>query len=358
MNQLEILRESLGQCDEIILDALIMRNRIVEDIMAYKEANGLQILQPEQEAKQKEWLEKRMEGRRHKDEVSDVFECIRTNSKRIQARKLFNYNIVLIGFMGAGKSTISDFLKNVFAMDVVEMDQIIAQRQGMSISDIFKEIQQAYKSIVSGEADRASYGGAGGYGTGSSQGYGGGYGSGGSYGPYGGSSYGGSSGGYGQYDDPFGGFGGFGPFGFGGYQRQNDYDPNDKDSRYFQAAKNYMNSGSYEEAKNVLNQIENHDAKWHYYSGVCNAGLGNQIRAMEMLKRAMELEPGNQEYRQAYESIKSGRQWYMDRGAGYGMDMPTGGKFCNNLCTICALMSCCMGGMPCVCCMPSGYGRS
>jgi len=59
MNQLEILRESLGQCDEIILDALIMRNRIVEDIMAYKEANELQILQPEQEAKQKEWLEKR-----------------------------------------------------------------------------------------------------------------------------------------------------------------------------------------------------------------------------------------------------------------------------------------------------------
>ena len=144
MNQLEILRESLGQCDEIILDALIMRNRIVEDIMAYKEANGLQILQPEQEAKQKEWLEKRMEGRRHKDEVSDVFECIRTNSKRIQARNLFDYNIVLIGFMGTGKSTISDFLKNVFAMDVVEMDQIIAQRQGMSISDIFETYGEQY----------------------------------------------------------------------------------------------------------------------------------------------------------------------------------------------------------------------
>ena len=56
MNQLEILRESLGQCDEIILDALLMRNRIVEDIMAYKEANDIPILQPEQEAKQKEWL--------------------------------------------------------------------------------------------------------------------------------------------------------------------------------------------------------------------------------------------------------------------------------------------------------------
>ena len=59
MSQLEILRESLGQCDEIILDALLMRNRIVEDIMAYKKSNDLPILQPEQEAKQKEWLEKR-----------------------------------------------------------------------------------------------------------------------------------------------------------------------------------------------------------------------------------------------------------------------------------------------------------
>ena len=43
MNQLEVLRESLGQCDEIILDALLMRNRIVEDIMVYKEANDLPV---------------------------------------------------------------------------------------------------------------------------------------------------------------------------------------------------------------------------------------------------------------------------------------------------------------------------
>lgn len=57
------------------------------------------------------------------------FESITRNSKRFrQERKLFNYNIVLIGFMGAGKSTISDYLKTVFAMDIIEMDQIIAER--------------------------------------------------------------------------------------------------------------------------------------------------------------------------------------------------------------------------------------
>ena len=135
MNQLEVLRESLGQCDEIILDALLMRNRIVEDIMVYKEANNLPVLQPEQEAKQKGWLEARMEGRRHKKEVNDVFASITQNSKRIQSRNLFNYNIFLIGFMGAGKSTISDYLKNALAMDVVE---------GMSISDIFETYGEEY----------------------------------------------------------------------------------------------------------------------------------------------------------------------------------------------------------------------
>ena len=144
MNQLEVLRESLGQCDEIILDALLMRNRIVEDIMVYKEANDLPVLQPEQEAKHSGWLEARMEGRRHKKEVNDVFASIIQNSKRIQSRNLFNYNIFLIGFMGVGKSTVSNALQNTFAMDVVEMDEMIAKKNNMSISEIFDLHGEAY----------------------------------------------------------------------------------------------------------------------------------------------------------------------------------------------------------------------
>ncbi|MDO4447502.1 MAG: shikimate kinase [Lachnospiraceae bacterium] len=143
-DQLELLREKLEQCDEIILDALLMRNGIVEDIMAFKEEKNIPILQPEQEARQEAWLQKKMEGRRHKKEVEDVFFQIRQNSKQIQARRLFNYNIVLIGFMGAGKSTISDYLRTAFAMEVVEMDQIISERQGMSISDIFETYGEEY----------------------------------------------------------------------------------------------------------------------------------------------------------------------------------------------------------------------
>ena len=54
--------------------------------------------------------------------------------------KALSYNIVLIGFMGTGKSTIARKLGYLYKMDVVEMDEEIARRQGMSIADIF-EIQ-------------------------------------------------------------------------------------------------------------------------------------------------------------------------------------------------------------------------
>lgn len=144
MDTLEKLRETLDQCDEIILNGLLMRNRIVEEIMAYKEDHGLQILQPEQEAKQVRWLEQALKGKRHQREVRDVFTCIRDNSKRIQAHRLFDYNIVLIGFMGTGKSTISRYLSIMFAMEVIEMDQVIAEREGMSISDIFEVHGEQY----------------------------------------------------------------------------------------------------------------------------------------------------------------------------------------------------------------------
>ena len=115
-----------------------------EKIMALKEKNQMQILQPEQESRQKEALDIELKGNVHQEEIADIYARVLYNSKKIQGKKLFDYNIVLIGFMGAGKSTISDFLRTVFAMEVVEMDQIIAEREGMSISDIFETYGEEY----------------------------------------------------------------------------------------------------------------------------------------------------------------------------------------------------------------------
>lgn len=66
------------------------------------------------------------------------------NSNQIQSGNPFSHNIVLIGFMGTGKSTISDYLRRTFSMEIVEMDQIISKRQGMSIPDIFETYGEEY----------------------------------------------------------------------------------------------------------------------------------------------------------------------------------------------------------------------
>lgn len=46
-------------------------------------------------------------------------------------------NIFLIGFMGTGKSTIARNMKRKYHMEILEMDETIVEREGMSIPDIF-----------------------------------------------------------------------------------------------------------------------------------------------------------------------------------------------------------------------------
>ena len=144
MSQLEEIRERLDLCDKKIVSVLEERMDIIKEIMVYKKENGLPILQPEQEKRQRKMLLTHVDENTYKDEILDIFTYIVENSRRIQAKTLFTHNILLIGFMGAGKSTISDFLRTVFAMEVVEMDQIIAEREGMSISDIFETYGEEY----------------------------------------------------------------------------------------------------------------------------------------------------------------------------------------------------------------------
>lgn len=53
-------------------------------------------------------------------------------------------NVFLIGFMGSGKSTVASCLADKYGMNIVEMDQIIVEREGMSISDIFAQKGETY----------------------------------------------------------------------------------------------------------------------------------------------------------------------------------------------------------------------
>lgn len=53
-------------------------------------------------------------------------------------------NIFLIGFMGTGKSTIAECLAKDYGMERIEMDQELAERERMSISEIFETYGEAY----------------------------------------------------------------------------------------------------------------------------------------------------------------------------------------------------------------------
>lgn len=53
-------------------------------------------------------------------------------------------NMYVTGFMGVGKSAVAKHLGAILAMEDVDMDKIIADRQGMSISDIFSVHGEEY----------------------------------------------------------------------------------------------------------------------------------------------------------------------------------------------------------------------
>lgn len=53
-------------------------------------------------------------------------------------------NIFLIGFMGCGKSTVAAALSRMYGMHVIEMDMLLAEREGMSIPEIFQKHGETY----------------------------------------------------------------------------------------------------------------------------------------------------------------------------------------------------------------------
>ncbi len=181
----------------------------------------------------------------------------------------------------------------------------------------FKEIQQAYQQIM----QEKEHGSAGEYGQGSSGGQGG------------------PTGSYWDFGDFFGGFGSF-----GGSQGQNRAGGGSEQSTHQQAALNYIRSGHYREALNVLNGMEDRDARWHYLFAIANSGIGNNVAAMEAAHQAVAMEPGNQEYRQLYAQLQNGGSWYYDMRSSYGNPIAGSGDFCMKLCLANLACNFCCGG--------------
>ena len=161
--------------------------------------------------------------------------------------------------------------------------------------EMFKLVQQAYDQIMNerkyGSSGQGAYGGSG---------YGGSY----SGSAYGGSGYGNpyGNGQYGDFGDfgGFGGFGNFGGFGQGAYTNAQEQDP------HYAAASNYINNGHYQEALNVLNNIQDRTAQWYFLSAIANNGVGNNVLALDLAKTALSMEPNNSTYQRLVQTLESG----------------------------------------------------
>ena len=125
-----------------------------------------------------------------------------------------------------------------------------------------------------------------------------------------------------------------------------------QDDVHMQAAVNYIRSGHYAEALNVLNGISDHTARWYYYSAVANSGAGNNVTAAEHAEEAVRLDPGNIEYQIFLQRLNGTGNWYVQNQSQYG-SLFTGGNWC---CKILALNLacnlCCTNGM---CCIGPGF---
>ena len=143
---------------------------------------------------------------------------------------------------------------------------------------------------------------------------------------------------YGGYYDPF-----------GGAYRQQTQENSQSGDQYQQAAYNYIRFRRYQEALNALSNSTERNARWYYLSALANDGLGNQVTALEHIRKAVSMEPDNQEYLWALNQIEHGGSAYRQQ-AGNFQGFTFGGDPCTNLC-LCYLMNLfCCGGRGFFCC--------
>ena len=138
------------------------------------------------------------------------------------------------------------------------------------------------------------------------------------------------------------GYGGYGydPFG-GAWQRT--YQQESSGDQYLRSAAQYIRFGRYREALNVLENCTERNARWYYLSALANDGLGNQVTALEHIKRAVSMEPDNYQYLQTLNEIENGGAAYRQQAGnfrGFTMKSSPFASLC--LCYLCQLF-CCRG---------------
>ena len=137
MKDLELLRKEIDGYDREIVGYFEKRMNTVLKVLDYKRQHGLEVFHPERESQVLLKVVDNLVNDEFKEEIQDLFKEIMKISRRRQAQELFPYNLILIGFMGTGKTTVGKELSRLLEMPLVDMDTWIEKRMNMTIDEIF-----------------------------------------------------------------------------------------------------------------------------------------------------------------------------------------------------------------------------
>ena len=137
---------------------------------------------------------------------------------------------------------------------------------------------------------------------------------------------------------------GYGGYGYGAYGGQQSYAG--QGTNYAQSAMQYIRFGRFREALQALSNVPQgeRDPYWYYVSALANNGVGNQVTALEHIRRAVSMDPGNPTYLHTLEVIEHGGDAYRQRAGEY-RGFSGDGPACSSPCLWCFLMQLC-----CYCC--------
>ncbi len=118
------------------------------------------------------------------------------------------------------------------------------------------------------------------------------------------------------------------------------------DSEEIKQVVDFISMDRYDYASRILNQIvsSQRNARWHYLNALTNHGLGNQIRALEEIQKAVQMEPGNQIYKQAYNCMRQNGNNYQATGEDFKKAAEGMNRYCMGFCAMhffCMFCRCC-----------------
>lgn len=138
MKDLDDIRKIIDACDRDLVNIFEKRLIAVSDVLEYKRRNNLPILQSSREEEVLDKVKSYLENAEFNGELESLYSHILKISRRLQSKKLFPFNIVLIGFMGSGKTSVGEQLSQLLEMDYLDTDKIIIERSSKTINEIFK----------------------------------------------------------------------------------------------------------------------------------------------------------------------------------------------------------------------------